>query len=171
MPNRRELGYVSAGSTSYVYVAHRHLRSCYWRYRCAYCCNYFYCGLRVFDFYIQTGTLTVTTAGLFDFLVLGRRFNGGSVLRRQCGGGGAGLVVAWYNLFRCKPNNYDWCWWCICVILYAVGNISQAGNMVNYCGGGDQVVLRIRNLDLLHSILVVAVVAVWRYEWCTNSDY
>ena len=94
MPNRRELGYVSAGSTSTVYVS----TGIYGRATGGIGSptavtisgvNYEYLTFNA------TGTLTVTTAGWFDFLAIGG--GSGSNIRndsaRANGGGGAGAVV------------------------------------------------------------------------------
>jgi len=93
MPNRRELGYVSAGSTSTVYVS----TGIYGRATGGIGSptavtisgvNYEYLTFN------STGTLTVTTAGWFDFLAIG---GGGATSYitsiYASGGGGAGQVV------------------------------------------------------------------------------
>jgi hypothetical protein len=93
MPNRRELGYVSAGSTSTVYVS----TGIYGRATGGIGSptavtisgvNYEYLTFN------STGTLTVTTAGWFDYLAIGG--GGGSIYISSIyanGGGGAGQVV------------------------------------------------------------------------------
>lgn len=93
MPNRRELGYVSAGSTNTVYVS----TGIYGRATGGIGSptavtisgtNYEYLT------FTSTGTLTVTTAGWFDYLAVGggsgSAYNGGS---QAGGGGGAGAIV------------------------------------------------------------------------------
>jgi len=93
MPNRRELGYVSAGSTNTVYVS----TGIYGRATGGIGAptavtisgvDYEYLTFN------STGTLTVTTAGWFDYLAIGG--GGGSrqqLASRAGGGGGAGQVV------------------------------------------------------------------------------
>ena len=92
MPNRRELGYVSAGSTSTVYVS----TGIYGRATGGIgaptavtisSVNYEYLTFNA------TGTLTVTTAGWFDYLAIGG--GGGNISRAAtaAGGGGAGQAV------------------------------------------------------------------------------
>jgi hypothetical protein len=93
MPNRRELGYVSAGSTSTVFVS----TGIYGRATGGIgsptavtigSTNYEYLTFNA------TGTLTVTTAGWFDYLAVGG--GGGSnkvAINQSSGGGGAGQVV------------------------------------------------------------------------------
>ena len=92
MPNRRELGYVSAGSTSTVYVS----TGIYGRATGGIgsptavtisSVNYEYLTFN------STGTLTVTTAGWFDYLAIGG--GGGNISRAgtAAGGGGAGQAV------------------------------------------------------------------------------
>lgn len=93
MPNRRELGYVSAGSTSTVYVS----TGIYGRATGGIGSptavtisgvNYEYLTFN------STGTLTVTTAGWFDYLAIGG--GGGSrqvTASTASGGGGAGQVI------------------------------------------------------------------------------
>jgi hypothetical protein len=94
MPNRRELGYVSAGSTSVTYVS----TGIYGRATGGIgsptavtisSVNYEYLTFN------STGTLTVTTAGWFDFLAIGG--GGGSIYISGIyanGGGGGGQVVS-----------------------------------------------------------------------------
>jgi hypothetical protein len=94
MPNRRELGYVSAGSTSIVYVS----TGIYGRATGGIGAptavtisgvNYEYLTFN------STGTLTVTTAGFLDYLIIGG--GSGSNIRndsaRANGGGGAAAVL------------------------------------------------------------------------------
>jgi len=92
MPNRRELGYVSAGSTNTVYVS----TGTYGRATGGIGSptavtisgvNYEYLTFN------STGTLTVTTAGWFDYLAIG---GGGGAIGYPAdagGGGGAGQVA------------------------------------------------------------------------------
>jgi hypothetical protein len=90
MPNRRELGYVSAGSTNTVYVS----TGIYGRATGGIGAptavtisgvNYEYLT------FTSTGTLTVTTAGWFDYLAVG---GGGGALSAtfSAGGGGSGCL-------------------------------------------------------------------------------
>ena len=92
MPNRRELGYVSAGSTNTVYVS----TGIYGRATGGIGSptavtisgvNYEYLTFN------STGTLTVTTAGWFDYLAIGGGGGAMKVLANIAGGGGgAGQV-------------------------------------------------------------------------------
>lgn len=92
MPNRRELGYVSAGSTSTVYVSTGNYGRATGGIGAATAVtinsvNYEYLTFNA------TGTLTVTTAGFFDYLAIG---GGGGALYDPTaagGGGGAGQAV------------------------------------------------------------------------------
>ncbi len=86
MPNRRELGYVSAGSTNTVFVS----TGIYGRATGGIgsptavtigSTNYEYLTFNA------TGTLTVTTAGWFDYLAVG---GGGGAMSYGSGGGGGG---------------------------------------------------------------------------------
>ena len=93
MPNRRELGYVSAGSTSTVYVS----TGIYGRATGGIgsptavtisSVNYEYLTFN------STGTLTVTTAGWFDYLAIGGGQGAARIVAAEAGGGGgAGQVV------------------------------------------------------------------------------
>jgi hypothetical protein len=92
MPNRRELGYVSAGSTNTVYVS----TGIYGRATGGIGSptavtisgtNYEYLTFN------STGTLTVTTAGWFDYLAIGGGMGAIKISTIAGGGGGAGQVV------------------------------------------------------------------------------
>jgi len=89
MPNRRELGYVSAGSTSTIAattgygVATGGTSSSITVGGQAYTLLTF----------TATGALTVTTAGLFDVLMFGGGGGGGGATNEGSGGGGAGGIL------------------------------------------------------------------------------